>query len=444
MPHQAHLLTAAMKKLLKEKIVMTWQIWFACAVIVLVVIGLARKMETRMLLLAGGLLMCAVSGDPMKAFTAFTKGMIHPTLVPSICTAMGFAAVISASKCDEHLVAMMAAPLKVLGGLLIPVTMLLTFGINIAIMSAAGTAACAGATFIPLLLRAGIRPAAAAASVGGGTMCGLMLNPGCAHDIYVAKISGMPLIDYIGHIAIYVVGLVVLATVVNSAIMLLKNKDHRMSAEEIASLKIEEKAQIRVNPLKAVAPLIPLAILLVGQIFFPKARIDVVFAMLCGMAAVALICWVNPGEVTKPFFKGMGQGFASVIGLIVAAGVFVAGLHATGAIPAFIGALKSNPDFARWGGAIGPFLLAVGTGSGEAAIWAFNQAVTPSAAQFGMNPADLGTLAILAGQFGRTASPLAGCIIIVAGLAGADPFQVAKRLLPGMVVALIAAALIVV
>ena len=423
---------------------MTWQIWFACAVIILVVLGLVKKYETRMLLLAGGFLMCAVAGDPMKGFAAFAKGMTNFTLVTSICTAMGFAAVVSATKCDEHLVALLSAPLKSLGGLLIPITTLLTFGINIAVMSAAGTAACAGATFIPLLLRAGIRPAAAAAAVGGGTMCGLLLNPGCAHDIYVAKIAGMPLLDYIGYILPYVVGLVLLGTVVNSVIMLVKNKDHKMSAEEAASLKIETKAQVKINLLKALAPFIPLAIRLIGQFCFPAAKIDVVVAMICGTAAIALICWMNPGEVTKPFFKGMGAGYASVIGLIVAAGVFVAGLHATGTIEAFIGALKSNPDFARWGGSIGPFLLAIGTGSGESAIWAFNQAVTPFAGQFGMNPADLGTLAILAGQFGRSASPLAGCIIIVAGLAKADPFQVSKRLLPGMVAALVAGALLII
>lgn len=423
---------------------MTWQIWFACAIIILVVLGLVKKYETRMLLLVGGFAMCIAAGDPMKAFQAFTKGMVNPVLVPAICSAMGFAAAVSASKCDEHLVALLSAPLKALGGLLIPIVTLITFGINIAVMSAAGTAACAGATFIPLLLRSKIRPAAAAAAVGGGTMSGLLLNPGCAHDIFVAKTAGMPLLDYIGSILPYVVGLVVLGTLVNAAIMLVKNKDHKMTAEEAAALQIDDKAQIKINPLKAFAPFIPLLVLLVGQFCFPQLKIDVVVAMLVGIAAIALICWVNPGEVTKPFFKGMGGGYASVIGLILAAGVFVAGLHATGTIEAFIGALKSNPDFARWGGAFGPFLLAIGTGSGEAAIWAFNQAITPFASQFGMDPAGLGTLAILAGQFGRTASPLAGCIIIVAGLAKADPFQVSKRLLPGMAVALIAAAFVLV
>lgn len=422
---------------------MSWQIWFAIAAIVLTVVGLVKRFETRMLLVVAGFLMCLVAGEPMKAFQAFIKGMTNGTLVPAICAAMGFAAAVSASKCDQHLVAAVAAPLKKLGGLLIPAATILTFLINIAIMSAAGTAACAGATFIPLLLRAGIRPAAAAAAVGGGTMTGLLLNPGCAHDIYVAKMAEMDLMAFIAYLAPYAVGLVLVATVINAAIMIVKNKDHKADPSEFKGAA-EEVADFKVNYLKAIAPLIPLAILMIASIWFPKSGVDVVFAMIAGTAAIALITLMNPGELSKAFFKGMGTGYAQVIGLIVAAGVFAAGLQATGAVSAFIEYLKHSNEFARWGASFGPFLMALGTGSGEAAIWAFNQAVTPSAASFGMEPEGLGLLAILAGQFGRTASPLAGCIIIVAGFAGADAMQVAKRLFPGMIVALVLAAVLLV
>ncbi len=424
---------------------MTWQIWFAVAVIILTVWALVKRYETRLVLILAGLALCIAAGEPMKAFQAFIKGMTNVTLVPAICAAMGFAAAVSAAKCDQHLVALMSAPLKKLGGLLIPATTLITFGINIAIMSAAGTAATAGATFIPLLLRAGIRPAAAAAAVGGGTMAGLLLNPGCAHDIYVAGMAKMDLMAFIGWALPFVVGLVVLATLVNSALALAHFKDHKASAEEIASVTGDAKpAEIKVSILKALAPLVPLVILVIAAVWFPKAGVDVVFAMLAGIAYIALVTLMNPGELSKAFFKGMGAGYAQVIGLIVAAGVFSAGLQASGAVAAFIDALKHTNDLARWGASIGPFLMALGTGSGEAAIWAFNQAVTPSAASFGMEPHSLGLLAILAGQFGRTASPLAGAIIIVAGMASADPMAVAKRLIPGMTVALIVSALILV
>lgn len=431
---------------------MTWQIWLAIASIIFIIYGLVKRWETRMLLAVAGFVLCFASGAPMKGFEAFVKGMTNVTLVPAICAAMGFAFAVQASKCDQHLVAAVAAPLKKLGGLLIPATTVLTFLINIAIMSAAGTAATAGATFIPLLLRAGIRPAAAAAAVGGGTMAGLILNPGCAHDIYVAKMAEMDLMDFIIWAAPYIVGLVLVTIVVNSAIMIVKNKDH-LAAEEAAAA-VESAAQqakakgpeenFKVNILKAVAPLIPLAILMSASIWFPKAGVNVVVAMLCGLVFIAAVTLMNPGEISKAFFKGCGAGYAQVIGLIVAAGVFAAGLQATGAVAAFIDFLKGSNEFARWGAAFGPFLMALGTGSGEAAIWAFNQAVTPSAASFGMESHALGLLAILAGQFGRTASPLAGCIIIVAGMASADPIAVAKRLFPGMAVAVILSALILV
>ena len=257
---------------------MTWQIWLAIASIVFIVFGLVKRLETRMLLIVAGFILCCASGAPMKAFGAFVKGMTNITLVPAICSAMGFAFAVQASKCDQHLVAAVAAPLKKLGGLLIPAATILTFLINIAIMSAAGTAATAGATFIPLLLRAGIRPAAAAAAVGGGTMAGLLLNPGCAHDIYVAKMAEMDLMAFIIWAAPYIVGLVLLSVIVNSAIMIVKNKDHLAGAEaKDAAAKSDagqQESAFKVQPLKAVAPLVPLIVLLVASISFPKAGID--------------------------------------------------------------------------------------------------------------------------------------------------------------------------
>lgn len=330
---------------------MTWQIWLAIASIVFIVFGLVKRLETRMLLIVAGFILCCASGAPMKAFGAFVKGMTNITLVPAICSAMGFAFAVQASKCDQHLVAAVAAPLKKLGGLLIPAATILTFLINIAIMSAAGTAATAGATFIPLLLRAGIRPAAAAAAVGGGTMAGLLLNPGCAHDIYVAKMAEMDLMAFIIWAAPYIVGLVLLSVIVNSAIMIVKNKDHLAGAEaKDAAAKSDagqQESAFKVQPLKAVAPLVPLIVLLVASISFPKAGIDVVAAMLIGLVFISAVTLMNPGEISKAFFKGCGTGYAQVIGLIVAAGVFAAGLQATGAVTAFIEFLKGSNEFAR-------------------------------------------------------------------------------------------------
>ena len=56
----------------------------------------------------------------------------------------------------------------------------------------------------------------------------------------------------------------------------------------------------------------------------------------------------------------------------------------------------------------------------------------------------LGLLAALAGQFGRTASPLAGAVIIVAGIAKVSPIDVSKRTVAGMLVATLISALVLV
>ena len=56
----------------------------------------------------------------------------------------------------------------------------------------------------------------------------------------------------------------------------------------------------------------------------------------------------------------------------------------------------------------------------------------------------LGLLCAVAGQFGRTASPLAGCIIIVAGIAKVSPFEISKRVGLSMLISLIVAALVLV
>ena len=64
---------------------------------------------------------------------------------------------------------------------------------------------------------------------------------------------------------------------------------------------------------------------------------------------------------------------------------------------------------------------------GDAATVAFNEAVTPHAAQFGLETMNMGSIAALGGTLGRTISPIAGATIICAGIAGVDPMEVCKR-----------------
>jgi len=100
--------------------------------------------------------------------------------------------------------------------------------------------------------------------------------------------------------------------------------------------------------------------------------------------------------------------------------------------------LQNSNEWAKIGGAFGPFIMGVMTGSGDAAAFAFNEAVTPHAESFGMEIHNLGMLAAFTGGLGRTASPLAGGVILVAGLAGVNPMDIVKRSAPVAVIGLIA------
>ena len=120
------------------------------------------------------------------------------------------------------------------------------------------------------------------------------------------------------------------------------------------------------------------------------------------------------------------------------------GLNAAGLVAAFVDALKHSNDIARWGGSLGPFVLGVVTGSGDAATFAFNEAVTPHAPEFGMAVPNLGALALISGALGRTMSPIAGVTILVSGLAMVQPMQLCKRTAIPMIIAVIVLAFIMV
>lgn len=66
--------------------------------------------------------------------------------------------------------------------------------------------------------------------------------------------------------------------------------------------------------------------------------------------------------------------------------------------------LKHSNEFVRWGATIGPFLMGLVTGSGDAAAIAFNTAVTPHALELGYTHVNLGMAAAITGAIGRTAS----------------------------------------
>ena len=64
--------------------------YFGGLVVLLTIIGIVKKYDARLVLLVAGSLMAFAGGQLGGMVTAFNKTMVHGTLVPTICTVMGF------------------------------------------------------------------------------------------------------------------------------------------------------------------------------------------------------------------------------------------------------------------------------------------------------------------------------------------------------------------
>jgi C4-dicarboxylate transporter, DcuC family len=392
---------------------------------------MVKQYETRMVLFCAGLLMAIIAGDPFAAFRGFSQAMTESRVFEAIIAVMGFAMVLKLTECDRHLVYLLIKGLKKAGPFLIPAATLVTFFINTSITSAAGCSAAVGAILIPFLIAAGVHPAIAAASVFAGTY-GANFNPGYAQVAVVAEVTKA---DPIAIVSNHFFPLLLCGIIgaVSLLIVAWIRKEHKGYVPE-KSITFED---FKVNYLKAVVPVIPLIILILGGkgIVPVFKQLSISHAMIIGVFIAFIVTRVNPGKIAKEFWNGAGTAFGHIFGIIICAMVFVEGMKAIGLVKALIGAMTTHPAIAKLSAALGPFVLAVICGSGDAASVAFNKAVTIHAEQFGMLPIDMGSLAVIAGALGRTMSPIAGGAIICSAFAGINPMELAKRNAPGMIIA---------
>jgi DcuC family C4-dicarboxylate transporter len=420
-------------------------VWLGGLIVILTFAAIIKRYETRMVLFLSGALMALLSGKLPAAFTAFSKAMVNEGLVPVICTVMGFAFVMKFTKCDAHLVHLLSAPLTKARAILIPGAVLVTFAINIALPSAAGCAAAVGAILIPTLMSAGVHPAIAASAVLAGTW-GSAFNPGNMHNPFIGKLAGIadPMVVIAGHTMASLAGAVVVAAAL-TAVAIIRKEDR---GYEGAALAQGEATKFEVSLVKAFVPVVPLLLLVAGSLgkLFPKVAalkaihvFTVPEAMIAGVFLGFLVSMkeINSADLSKQFFSGMGEAYASVIGIIIGAAVFNEGMKLIGLTGALIEFMKHSESIAKIAATFGPFIVAVLSGSGDAATLAFNGAITPHAKQFGFEILPMGSTAFLTGSLGRSMSPVAGAAIVCAALASVNPMEITKRNALGMILAAI-------
>ena len=243
---------------------------FALVVVAATIYALIKRYETRLVLITAGLAMALFSLKPMVAFQQFDASMTKGSLIIAICSAMGFAAAVALTKCDVHLVALLTRPLRKLGFMLLPACMIVTGLCSVAIPSTAGLCAAVGPSMIPILIRAGFHPAIAAAAIVCSTTPALF-NPGVAHNVFVAKLAEMEIMDLIGLFSMPLLCFS-LAIVAGLTLVCFIYRDYKKPArthEETAGTEVQEAGNLPEHPnvLFAIAPLVPVALLLYVSLF---------------------------------------------------------------------------------------------------------------------------------------------------------------------------------
>lgn len=412
---------------------------------------LVRQVEVRLVLLGAGLLMATIAGNPLAIFDAFGQGMVA-NLVAPICAAMGFAAVLSVTQCDRHLVKVLLVPCRGVPWLLLPGGIAAAYVVNVAVPSQAAAAAAIGPILIPLMMAAGVRAeVAGAALLLGASFGGDLLNPGDQNIQAVVGATGISAADLTSRLLPAGGAGVIVAALVFAFLNWRSQAPAEPLSEPVTDAEAgTEQAQqvLPLNPLKAIIPMVPIGMLLLAYSGWEplgwllespqgpdSARVNgcypVVRAMLIGTLLAAVVSWREVDRIPAKLFEGMGSGYGKIISMIISAQCFGAGLTALGVCRSIMGLLDSIPSGMTLLSIGFPWGLAVLSGSGSGPIFTFAESFLKYV-DAGQDASLLGALTCLAGSFGRTMSPVAPVVIYCSALVGASPIALIRHHLPAL------------
>jgi DcuC family C4-dicarboxylate transporter len=430
----------------------------------------ARKIDMRLALLTAAILLGAISHNVPRVIAIFFHTFADEKYVVPICCAMGFAHVVGRTGCDRHLVEALLGPIKRVRFLLIPGGVAVGFLVNGAVISQAATAAAIGPVLIPLMRGAGFSAIAAGGTLLlGSSLGGELLNPGAPEYATVVDTAAARLGEHEadpqarGSLVARVFPFAIIQLLISSITLWLTAR-RRLDIDEDKNMVNEDasRSAFTVNPLKAIAPLTPLLILLatsgiarlirvprmwlVGSTDLAgragaaaaKRAIELYDARLIGVAmligvAVAAISSLGTragresiGHLGRVFAEGAGEAFYKVITLIVVASCFAEGIRGIGFDQLIMKATHFFPAALLPTASIFASAFAFLSGSGYAAT----QGLFPIFATAVGDGAPLDRLAAvtsLSAAAGRTISPVAAVVILSARLSDADERDLIRR-----------------
>ncbi|ENA3445775.1 anaerobic C4-dicarboxylate transporter DcuC [Yersinia enterocolitica] len=364
----------------------------------------------------------------------------------------GFAAYMTHIGANDVVVKIASKPLQMINSpyLLMVAAYIVACLMSLAVSSATGLGVLLMATLFPVMVNVGISRGAAAAICA--SPAAIILAPTSGDVVLAAKASEMPLVDF----AFKTTLPISIAAIVCMAIA------HFFWQRYLDNKSQEKHEMMDVNDITTNAPsfyaILPFTPIIGVLIFDGKwgPELHIITVLIICMLIAAVIEFLRSFNAKTVFtglevaYRGMADAFATVVMLLVAAGVFAQGLSTVGFISGLIGLAQSFGT----GGIIMMLVLvtitmlaAMTTGSGNAPFYAFVELIPKLAAQMGINPAYLVIPMLQASNLGRTLSPVSGVVVAVAGMAKISPFEVVKRtsvpVLVGLVVVIVATEILV-
>ena len=392
--------------------------------------------------------------DLAQAFTDLTKSRIAG-LGLNIMAIGGFATYMNKIGASKALVKLCVRPLSAIHSpyVLLGLTYVVGQCMALFINSAVGLGLLLMASVYPLLVQLGVRRAAAAAVIG--STCCLDLGPSSSNAMRAADLMSTDVVTYFVQSQIPV-AVCVIATVAIGHFFVQRWFDQRDAARGVADgapvkadQKDLEKAFEGAGPVHyALLPMLPLVLLIV---FSPMVYDGIKLSLQTGILVSILIAFFvdlithfdfkECCKRTSAVFEGMGKVFTSTVALICCAELFALGMNKMGGITTMIQAAAAMESAGVWVMLfimLGIMVVAtIVTGSGNAAFFAFSPLLPEAAASVGINTAVLVVPVQLSAGIARTMCPIAGVIIAVAGIAGLTPFEIIRRTIPVMLLALI-------
>ncbi|MBU5592471.1 C4-dicarboxylate transporter DcuC [Clostridium sp. MSJ-4] len=434
--------------------------------IALVIYMLIKKMDIKITLFAIGIVLMYVSFamgkgiaiknfestglvllDPLKA----TADIFKQTLSAAgfiILILGGYSGYMSKIGANDVTVSVLTKPISKIKStyILVPIVFLLGNLLSLVIPSASNLAIILLATLFPVLKRSGMSTLTAAAVIA--TTATVMPTPLGSDNVAIAQelakfpaYAGLTVTDYVlkyhAMVSIPTLGFMAALHYFWQKFMD-KKQGTNVDKEEVEIKSIDEiKGSALFKTVYALLPLLPILLLIMVYFTGSPASLSVEVASILSFI-IAIICELvrHKGdkkvlEETEAFFKGMSNG-VSIVALLVAASVFVAGLNSIGLISALQKTMLSTQGTGM--GIVLPLILValsmlivLLSGSGTALFFAMIPLMVPLAEAAGISPIAISVPMGLAGNLMRAVSPVAAVTVIVAGSVKKSALDVVKR-----------------